>query len=158
MLIKLNKNQGFTLVELMIAVAIVGILAAIALPGYQESVMKSHRADAEADLMSLANAMERHFTEVGTYCNAGGAGGADSCGDGGANDTGSPSVFQATSPSQGGTAAYNLSITGATATTFALSATPTGAQTGDRCGTLTLTNTGVRGISGTATLNECWKS
>jgi len=60
---KYNGNQkGVTLMELMIVVAIIGIIAAVAYPSYQEFVMKSRRADAQAALVSFAGAMERHFT------------------------------------------------------------------------------------------------
>ncbi|MFA5983499.1 MAG: type IV pilin protein [Methylococcaceae bacterium] len=153
-----QTQQGFTLIELMIAVAIVGIISAIAYPGYQDSVRKSHRAQAEADLVSLANAMERHFTESNSYCDAGGAGGANNCGVAGTNDTGSPTIFSATSPSSGGTAVYNLTITAVTANSFSVQAAPTGAQTKDKCGTLTLTSVGVRGQAAGASSSECWKS
>ena len=61
------NTKGFTLVELMIAVAIVGILASIAYPSYQDSVRKSRRADAKGALLGFANAMERHFTENNSY-------------------------------------------------------------------------------------------
>ncbi|MFI3186333.1 MAG: prepilin-type N-terminal cleavage/methylation domain-containing protein, partial [Methylococcaceae bacterium] len=57
-----QSQAGFTLIELMVTVAIVGILAAIAYPSYQDSVRKSRRADASGALLGLANAMERHFT------------------------------------------------------------------------------------------------
>ena len=76
-----QKQQGFTLIELMVTVAIVGILAAIAYPSYQSSVIKSRRADAEGVLLGLANAMERHFTESNTYLGAG------------TTDTGAPSIY-----------------------------------------------------------------
>ncbi|MGZ4960671.1 MAG: type IV pilin protein [Methylomonas sp.] len=150
----MNKQHAFTLVELMVTVAIVGILAAIAMPSYQESVKKSRRADAEGALLGLANAMERRFTEASSYCDAGGAGGANSCGAAGTNDTGSPSIYATQSPASGA-AAYNLKIQAVTATTYTLSAEPTGAQANDKCGTLTLTNTGVKDVS-SATVAECW--
>lgn len=137
-----KKALGFTLIELMIAVAIVGILAAIAIPSYRDSVRKSRRADAQGVLMNLANALERHFTESNTYCNAGGTGGTNSCGDTDAtNDTGTPSIGPVQSP-ETGTKYYDLTITAAAATSFTLRATPTGAQNGN--GVMELTSTGVR--------------
>lgn len=150
------KHNGFTLVELLVTVAIVGIIAAIAIPSYQSSVRKSKRADAEGALAGLANAMERRFTEANSYCDVGGADGAavNNCGVAGTNDTGSPTIYATQSPSQGN-AAYNLTISAVTATTYTLSATPTGAQSNDNCGTLTLTSTGVKGVS-SASVAECW--
>ena len=69
------NTKGFTLIELMIAVAIVGILAGIAYPSYQDSVRKSRRADAKGALLGFANAMERYFTENNSYLGAGAGGG-----------------------------------------------------------------------------------
>ena len=63
-----HTQPGFTLIELMITVAIVGILASIAYPSYQDSVMKSRRADVKGVLLGLTNAMERRFTETNSYC------------------------------------------------------------------------------------------
>ena len=63
----MNRQQAFTLIELMIAVAIVGVLAAVAYPTYQNSVQKSRRADAQAALVELAGFMEQKFTEYNTY-------------------------------------------------------------------------------------------
>ena len=158
----MKKSDGFTLIELLIAVAIVGILASIAVPSYQDSVRKSRRADAKGALMGFANAMERHFTENNNYCDVGGGGGGDTCpagvGDSTVNDTGSPpinGVFSSVSPVDGGAVYYNLTISAASETSFTLSATPTGAQTGDKCGTLTLQSTGVRGVS-SSTVADCW--
>ena len=119
-----QASKGFTLIELMIVVAIVGILASIALPAYQDSVRKSKRATAQGDLMSFANAMERYFTTNGVYTDATAA-----------------TVYTATSPSDGGTANYNLSVVAGT-TTFTLTAAATGGQIGD--GNMQLTSTGVR--------------
>ncbi|MCQ8105215.1 type IV pilin protein [Methylomonas sp. SURF-2] len=140
----MKSSKGFTLIELMITVAVIGILAGIAYPSYQDSVMKSRRRDAQGALVGLANAMERHFTETNSY-----AGSAD------ANDR--PTIFAIQSPVDGGTAAYELFITSVTATTFTLEASPTGAQANDRCGNLTLTNTGARGFDGAnGNTEDCW--
>ncbi len=140
-----DKSHGFTLIELMIVVAIVGILAAIAYPAYTEQVRKSKRADAQAALMGLANAMERHFTANSTYATA-------------ADGAGVPLVYAAQVPIDGGTAYYNLRVTAADGTSYTLQATATGSMASDAdCGNLTLTSTSVRGKSGTNTVDYCWR-
>ena len=126
--------KGFTLVELMITVAIVGILAGIAYPSYQDSVRESRRADAKGALLGFANAMERHFTECNSYLGDGAK-----CG-----DAGKPTIFSTTSPVDGGTAYYNLTIgDDLTARTYTLQATPINSQAGD--GMLVISETGARG-------------
>ncbi len=110
--------HGFTLIELMITVAIIAILASIALPAYQDSVTKARRTDAQGALLGLANAMERHFISNSSFQGAAGTQGSPT-------DTGSPWIFSSTSPVDGGTAAYNLTIA-ATASIYTLTATPTG--------------------------------
>ncbi|CAD6874081.1 type IV pilin protein [Methylomonas fluvii] len=134
-----QTQTGVTLVELMIAVAIVGILAAVALPSYQDSMRKSRRTDVKAVLLGLSNAMERRFTETNSYCDASSTGtAATGCGTA-TGDTGTPSIY--TIPT--GTAGfYTVTISAASSSSYTLSATPTGAQTGN--GILELTNTGVR--------------
>lgn len=136
---KLKKHNGFTLIEVMIVVAIVGILAAIAYPSYQEQVRKSRRADCAGELTLLANAMERFFTLNGSY-----------------PATVAAMNFPANCPIDGGTPSYTFSIPARTATTFTVQASPTGPQAGDKCGDLTLTHTGQQGVSTGLALTECW--
>ncbi|MDY6829387.1 MAG: type IV pilin protein [Pseudomonadota bacterium] len=63
----MKPHQGFSLMELLIAVAIVGILATIAYPAYQDSVMRSRRADAKIALTQAAAQQEKRFTETSSY-------------------------------------------------------------------------------------------
>ena len=130
---------GFTLIELMITVAIVGILASIAYPSYQDSVRKSRREDAKGVLLGLANAMERRFTENNFYTGASGTAGTPA-------DTGAPRIY--TIPTA--TAIYyTITISAASASSYTLSAVPTGTDT---CGTLTLDHIGVK----TPSTAGCW--
>ncbi len=149
-----QSQQGFTLLELMITVVIVGVLAAVTYPSYQDSVTKSRRADAKSALLDLANFMERHATEVGCYTDTGGD---NQCGTG--DDT-MPTLPYITTPKTG-TAYYDLVLSFVDATSFTLAANPIAgaAQASDTCGSLTLTNTGVKGViplTPGLTAADCW--
>jgi len=154
----MQTQKAFTLIELLVAMVIVGILAAFAYPGYQDYVRKSRRTDAQGALMSFTIAMENRFADTDSYCDAAGAGGANVCGTA-TNDTGTPAIHPGQSPVDGGVVYYNLTINAVTDTTFTLHATPTGSQANDDCGTLTLTNTGLKGITAAAagvSTGDCW--
>lgn len=138
-----RRLTGFTLIELMITVAIIAILAAIAYPSYQEQVRKGRRADAMAQMVTLAQAYERYYTSNNTYVGFWGTVPTD----------------QRNSPTQG-TAYYVLSAPEETRTSFRLRATrqAAGGQTNDRCGELELTHAGTKTTVGaTAAANECWR-
>ena len=136
------RSGGFTLIELMIAVAIVGILAAIAYPSYQEQVRKGRRADAMAQLVTLAQAYERFYTSNNTY---------DRFWE-------SLPAAQKNSPTTG-TAYYTLdAVDDRTSFTITATRTSAGGQNNDRCGNLTINQAGTKGIvDATATREECWR-
>lgn len=132
--------RGFTLIELMIVVAIVGILAAVAYPSYMDSVRKGNRTDAKTALLQASQTLERCFTQYSAYNNA-------SC------SLLNAGTFNSTE------GLYTVGVVSA-ATTYTLTATPvTGrAQAGDvRCTTFTLTNLGARGATPSANTAECWR-
>lgn len=66
-MIKLNMQQGMTLIELLIVVAIMGILAAVAYPSYTDHVVRSNRAEAQRELIRLANLQEQYFIDHRSY-------------------------------------------------------------------------------------------
>lgn len=147
--------KGFTLIEIMIVVAIIAIVAAIAFPAYQDSVRKSRRADARAVLLEAAQFMERFYTANFCYSNQRNAAGCA-----GAAVALPAALTVSPRGSAPGTQYYNIQFAAGqpTATTFRLDATPQGAQSGDTgCGTLSLTNTGQKIVSGTKPVDECWR-
>ncbi|MBK8507289.1 MAG: prepilin-type N-terminal cleavage/methylation domain-containing protein [Candidatus Competibacteraceae bacterium] len=144
--------SGFTLIELVVVVAIIGILAAIAYPSYQDSVRKSKRADAKSALLELAQWMERNYTLTNQYNRAVG----DSTDQTTAQMTSKLPFNQSPRDS---TKAYDLSVSAVTNNGFQIDATPAGTQASDPCKTLTLTHTGAKGVAGGAmsTAAECWR-
>lgn len=131
-----RRSRGFTLIELMITVAIVAILAAIAYASYQYAVVKSRRSTAAACLQERAQFMERYYTTKMTYAGASAPAQCDSV-----------SAF------------YTLAFEGTPdATGFTISATPQGAQaSGDtKCGTLTIDQAGTRTASLASDASQCW--
>lgn len=149
----IQKADGFTLIELMITVAVVGILSALAIPSYNEYILRSHRSDAKNAVLAVAQRLEQNYTIAGTYA-ATQAGVA-------INDASIVTWGYGQIPLSG-TARYSITFLGAApaATTFTLVATPSGAQAGDSCGTLTLDNRNLRSAAGQnnrgAKTIECW--
>lgn len=133
-------QYGFTLIELMIVVAIIGILAAIAYPSYQSYVEKTRRTDAQGALMSFANAMERYYTQNNTYIGADGGSSAIS------NTLTAPAstVFAGQSPMDG-SPFYNLRIYNLTANSYELRAVPIAGTAQANNGFIQLLSTGQRG-------------
>jgi len=135
-------QRGFTLIELMVVVAVIAILASIAYPAYQDSIRKSRRAQAKADLVEYAALAERFRTVNNTYLTAGTVTFT-------LPSTKSPR--ETTAPTH-----YALALSTQTDNTFAITATAQGDQARDRCGNLSLDQAGRKTKTGTAALAECW--
>ena len=148
-MMKRQLMRGFTLIELMITVAIVAILASIAYPSYQEQVAKSRRNEATNALMIGAQALERYYSANGRYTTT--VGGSDL-----------PAVFPTRVPENGGVY-YIISADGTpAANTFTLIAKRSGTMSGDSCGDFTLDETGDMALknkpSGSGeSLADCWR-
>lgn len=140
----LRRARGFTLIELMITVAVVAILAAIAIPAYQQYVMKSRRTAAKTAILELASREERYYTTHNTYSAT-------------AADLGY-AALPADVPDSA-TPYYRLNVVTANGNTeYSVSAAPTGAQAADGCGTFTVNHLGIQGNTGNTTSTaDCWK-
>ena len=138
-----RDRRGFTLIEVMIVVAIVAILAAIALPSYNEYIRRGHRAEARAALLQGAQWMERAATATGTYPLT-----ADF-----------PNALTTIPSNRYAITVASPPASAASGTAFTLTAAPQTGQTGDKCGSYTLTHNGLRGANGVTTgaiVTECW--
>lgn len=131
------KKQGFSMLELMIAIAIVAILAAIAIPSYLSYIKSSRRSDALQTLLSIQLQQEKYRLNNNSYGTL-------------------AQVWDGVTTASGGF--YSLAISGVSASTYTITATATGSQIGDTadgvsCNSIVLTNTD--GVV-TKTPTACW--
>jgi type IV pilus assembly protein PilE len=137
------RNTGFTLIERLIAVAIVAILSSVAVPGLLDHIRRSARADAKAALLEDAQALERNMAEANRYDRAAG---------------GAVIALPATQSPRTGAAVYSITLD-ATATTYKLTAAPTpgGRMASDACGSITLDHLRENDVlNAMDTVERCW--
>lgn len=134
-------HAGFTLIELMMVVAVVAILAGIAYPSFMEQVRKGRRADGQAVLLESTQFMERFATENMRFDQSR-AGVAVAL-----------PTYLTQAPKDGATKYYDIQVQAVAADTYTLRAVPKGDHTGDACGTMTVTNTGQKAAART----DCWR-
>jgi type IV pilus assembly protein PilE len=136
----MTKTSGFSLIELMIVVAIIGLLVGIAMPAYQAHTLRAHRADAQAELLDMAARQERFIAQNNTYTTDVSAAAGLSMG----STTSREGYYTLSSAACGG---------GTIATCYLLTATAVGGQTNDTdCLTITYSSTGAK----SGTTGECW--
>lgn len=129
-----RSSRGFTLIELMIVVAIIGLLASIALPAYNSYVMRGYRATAKACISEHAQAMERWYTSNLTYTGA------------------NPVLGCRTESNMDSRYNFVLAITGG-GSGYTITANPTAVQADTECGALSMTHTGTKSANDP---NKCW--
>lgn len=130
----MNRNRGFTLIELMVAVAVIAVLAAIAYPSYQDQVRKSRRAEAQSTLMSIAGRQQQFLLDTRSY----------------ADSVTALNLNVPTSVSPHYTVTITVSAATSTLPAFTATAAPLGGQTADKCATLTVTHAGAKAPA------NCW--
>lgn len=138
----MRKQQGVTLVELMIVVAIIAVIATVGYPMYTEQMQKSRRSDARAALSTIVMAQERYFTVNNRYT----------------ANLGSLSIDSTLQGGSSSEAFYSLAVTAAT-TSFSVTATGRGKQLDDACRSMTIDGLGVRSAAdknGTSITDTCW--
>jgi len=142
------RARGFTLIELMIVVAIIALIATIGIPSYRDSAMKSKRAEAKSRLLQIAQLQERYFTQNNTYTTS-----LTTL----LNLTGTIYSSDTNDSNSGYQITAAAGSTGSIADSFLLTATRQSTMSGDtECGDLKLANTGQKTITGTGTLAKCW--
>jgi type IV pilus assembly protein PilE len=130
-----TRQLGFTLIEVLVAMACVAVLVTVAWPSYQGLLERSQRAQARTALLQAAHWLERAASANGNYP---------------ASTDIPASVLQVEGQR------YQIQVT-SSPQSYALSATPIGTQNADACGTLTLNHLGVRGVQGgSQTAAQCW--
>lgn len=135
-----RRSSGFTLIELMVVVAIIGLLAAIAIPSYRAYVVRTHRTSAKACMSEYAQFMERYYTTNLTY-----VGGVPALGCAGESPLNQNYTISA-------------AVVAPTQRTYTITATPINGQlTGDtQCGTLSIDQAGTKTETGSKDVAYCW--
>ena len=141
-----KSGAGFTLIELMITVAVVAVLAAIAIPSYTQYVTRANRAGATAVLMDGVQFMERVYSQNNSYLVG----------------TGTPVAptlpASLTTAPRDATARYDVAFSGTTtATAYTLKATLKTGFTDSKCGDLLINQAGTRSVSTSAAVTDCWR-
>ena len=142
-------GRGFTLIEAMVTLAIVGILASIAYPSYSSYAARGKRSDARSALLENAQYLEARFTSNGYYSSA-------------KDNNTAPTLPVTSVPRNGSNTTYNITAT-VSNTAYTLTATPTGTMTGDKCKSYRMTETGAQSlwdgsqaVSDSALMADCW--
>ena len=138
-----HKNRGFTLIELMITVAIVGILAAVALPAYSQYIARGKRAEARAEILKAEGWLERFNTDNNIYTS-----------NPPTNDTNAGFITRFATIPATGAANYSLTLV-VTATAYTMTATRLNSMASDACGNYVKTNFGAITFTGTLDASKC---
>lgn len=138
-----SKNNGFTLIELIVVVVIIGLLTTIAVPIYKSQLTKARRSDGKMALLDLASRMERFYIQNQTFATA-------TIG----NNSNTDVLASDLSPEKN----YKLSLLEQSATSFLLQATPQGIQAkhDEECGSFQLNQQGQKSITGRGSVKSCW--
>lgn len=147
---RIHRQDGVTLMELMVVMIIVGVLAAVAIPSYRTYVIRSQRADAKDALLALATAQEKHYLQCNSY--ATGIAAATNCAAGN---------LQGTAASKNGW--YTLAIVAGNATSYTVSAVAAAGENqfqDEACRTFRVTDRGIRTAADSSNADntaECWR-